>query len=59
MKALFSGLCTVCWTPKPRCAWVRRGSFDAVLCGSCRRDLRGRYTLDERHKPKVKAVNHA
>ena len=66
MKALFNGTCSLCRGFLPRCSQVfvwldgkphvflsgvavpRQGP--SVLCPSCRRECRGQYRLDARHK---------
>ena len=58
MKAQFNGLCNRCKTFKPRCAFVYLrvgGAFrfycqPSILCEDCRRDERGKYRLDAKHK---------
>jgi hypothetical protein len=61
MRGLFNATCWICGIFKPRCAAILlrggagRDSADVTgaardVCEDCRKDIRGRYRLTERHK---------
>ena len=54
---LFNGACDHCKSFLPGCAAVewtppRPGASIGTLCPGCRKALRGRFRLDERHRGK-------